>query len=442
MENSLEEQISQVAKIFLEKTESKPIQVISHFDTDGISSAVIMTKTLKNLDKRFSLKIVKSLEKSFIENLPKNKIILFLDLASGSIDHIQKSGLEDVFIIDHHELTEKIPENINIINSELKGKQKISGSGLTYLFCKELCPEIKSLAKLAILGMVGDQLEKEIDKLNHEILDHGDIKRKRGLIIYPTTRPINKTLEYSPKPFIPGVTGNSQGVTELLREVSITPVNGKYKSILELEKEEMEKLTTSIILRSPKTKHTDIIGDIFLLKLFGKLEDAREMSAMINACSRSGHSEIAMQFLMEIPEAKKKAEAVYIRYKQYLISALAFAHKTEKIQGKQFIIINARDNIKDTMIGTIASILSNSSLYEEGTIITTMAYDQDKIKVSVRNVGKNGRNVREILRAVIDKIGGEVGGHEFAAGCIIKQEKESDFIDLLKKSLEIEMVKI
>jgi nanoRNase/pAp phosphatase (c-di-AMP/oligoRNAs hydrolase) len=37
---------------------------------------------------------------------------------------------------------------------------------------------------------------------------------------------------------------------------------------------------------------------------------------------------------------------------------------------------------------------------------------------------------------------GEVGGHEFAAGCVIKQEKEKDFLDLLTKNLEIEFVKI
>ena len=94
------------------------------------------------------------------------------------------------------------------------------------------------------------------------------------------------------------------------------------------------------------------------------------------------------------------------------------------------------------MIGTIASILSNSPLYEEGTMITTMAHYEDKIKVSSRIVGRNGRNAREILNSVIEKIGGEVGGHESAAGCIIKQEKEKEFVDFLKKNLELEMIKI
>jgi len=71
-----------------------------------------------------------------------------------------------------------------------------------------------------------------------------------------------------------------------------------------------------------------------------------------------------------------------------------------------------------------------------------MAYYDDKIKVSSRVVGKNGRNVREILARVVNIIGGEVGGHKFAAGCIISQNKEQEFIEGLKKNLEIEMVKI
>jgi single-stranded DNA-specific DHH superfamily exonuclease len=145
---------------------------------------------------------------------------------------------------------------------------------------------------------------------------------------------------------------------------------------------------------------------------------------------------------MEIPQARKEAETVHVKYKQHIISGLDFVSKTDKIEGKGFVIINAKSRIKDTIIGTIASILSNSSLYEEGTIVTTMAYYEDKLKVSARNVGRNGRNVRAILASAVKEVGGEVGGHEFAAGCIVHQEKEKKFIEALKKNFEVELVKI
>jgi len=442
IKKSLEDQIEIIAEKFLETIKDQEIFVVSHFDTDGISSATIMVQALRRLDARFSLRIVKSLEPEFIKTIPKDKIILFLDLASGSFDYIAKANLKEVFVIDHHEISKQVPESINIINPELHNKQKISASSLVYLFCKKINKKNAEFAKLAILGMVGDMLEKDIDKLNSNILDDGEIKRKRGLLIYPSTRPLNRTLEHSSHPFIPGVTGDPEGVLEILREINITPKNKKYKSIIELNKEEMEKLITAIMLRNPKCKHSEILGDIFLIKLFNKLEDAREISAMVNACSRAGETSTAIQFLMESQKAKKSAEATHIKHKQNLISGLKFIAEIKKTQGKGFIIINAKDKIKDTIIGTIASILSNSSLYEEDTVVTAMAYYEDKIKVSIRIVGRNGRNVREILSKVIDQIGGEVGGHKFAAGCIITRDKEEAFIQLLKKNLEIEMVKV
>jgi len=440
IENSLNEQIKLVAEKFLEETKDKEIQIISHFDTDGIASATIMIQTLKKLDKRFSVKIVKSLEEDFISNLPKDKLTIFLDLASGSLKHIEKY-LNNVYIIDHHEIVQEIPENINIINPELHNKQKISASSLVYLFCNKLGKD-KDRAKLAVLGMVGDLLEKEIDQLNNNILEDGEIKRKRGLLIYPSTRPLNRTLEFCSNPFIPGVTGDIKGVLELLREAGLNPIGGKYKNLIELNSEEMEKLVTAIMLRNPKAKHKEMIGDIFLIKLFNKLEDARELSAMINACSRFGEPGIAIQLCMEITGAKKRAESIHTKHKQFIVSGLKIIPEIPKITGNGFVIINAKDKIKDNITGTITSILSKSSLYEEGTIITTMAYYDDKIKISARTVGQNGQNLREMLAKIITIIGGEVGGHKFAAGCIISKSKEQEFIDTLKKNLEVEVIKV
>jgi RecJ-like exonuclease len=438
----LEKEIKLFAEEFLQKLDNKEVHIVSHFDTDGITSASIIISTLKKLDKKFSIRIVKSLDEKFIHELPKDKLILFLDLASGSLNHIKKANLSNVFIVDHHEITKNIPEGVRIINPHLINKQKISTSGLTYLLSKQINPNAKELSKLAILGMIGDCLEKEIDSLNNGILEESGVQRKRGLLLYPSTRPINRVLEYSSNPYIPEVTGNMKGVLELLREIGLSPEKGKYKSLMELDEKEMKNLTTAILLRNPKIKNKELIGDMFLIKMFNKIEDARDLSAIINACSRSGKPELAIQYCLEIPSSKKDAELTHIKYKQNIITGLNFVYETEKIEGKGFVIINAQNNVKDTMIGTIASIISNSSIYEEGTIIVTMAYYEDKVKVSVRAVGRNCRNLRELLETITNFTGGEIGGHEHAAGCIINKTKEKEFLELLKKNLEIELIKI
>ncbi len=436
--------IEKTVNSFLEHSKGKNIEIISHFDTDGITSASIMMKSLKRIDQKFSLKIIKGLNKKIIDSLDKEKIIVFLDLASGNLKEIENANLKKVFIIDHHEIgPTTIPKNVEIINPEMHQKQKISSSGLTYLFCKKIDEKNKEFAKLAVLGMIGDMLEKEIDKLNNKILEDGEIKRKRGLIIYPSTRPLNKVLEFSSNPFIPGVTGNPKGVIDLLRESGLKPENGKYKNLIDLTEEEMENLVTSIILRNPEKKHSELIGDLFLVKFFGKLEDAREISAKINACSREGKPEVAIGFCIENFKYKKVAESIHTKYKQQLITGIRFAQKENKINGKGYVILNAKNQIKDTMIGTISSILANSSSYEKGTLIIGMSYDgKEKIKVSGRNVGREGRNIRELLSNVMESFNGEVGGHHSAAGCVINIKDEEEFIEKIKRLLELEVIKI
>lgn len=451
------QKIKELSEKFI--AQDKKIQIISHFDTDGICSAAIMAVALQRLDRDFSIKIVKQLEKETIEELPKKDLLFFLDLGSGSLKYINELKNE-IFIIDHHEIEKSlVEENINIINPHLHNEENLSGACLTYLFVKEISKENKDLANLAIIGMVGDMLEKNISKIGNSIINDAEMIIKKGLLLYPATRPLNKTLEFSSSMFIPGVTGSSIGALNLLREIGIEKRDGNYKALIDLNENEMSRLITSILLRRNEKGMGDFIGNIYLVKFFNRLEDARELSAIINACSRLEQSNIALSLCMGNKRARKKAEKIYAHYKQHLISGLNFISNlktskskdfnstqksmiSDKIEGDNYIIINARNNIKDTIIGTIASILSMSSFYKEGTTIITMAQNKDKIKISGRIAGRNGRNIREILDSVVQEVGGESGGHALAAGCLIAKEKEKEFIETLQKKLEVELVKI
>ncbi len=435
----MEEAIKDAVREFLDKSKNKNIKIISHYDTDGITSAAIMAETLKRLDKKFTIKIVKNLEKDFINQLMNEEFVVFLDLGSSLLEEISK--LKEVFVIDHHEIKSQHGENVTFINPRMFGDEEISAAGLTYLFSREISRENKDLANLAVVGMVGDMLEREISKLNNKIIEDANITIKKGLLLYPATRPLHKTLEFSSPLFIPGVTGNPKGVLNLLREIGIKKdENNRYKSLIELNEEELSKLITAILLRTNK-KGEDLIGNIYLVKLFNKLEDARELSAMINACSRLGYPHVALSLCLNDRKARKRAESIYAKYKQELVSALNYA-ENNLIEGKGYVFLNAGNKIRDTMIGTVASILSMSHQYKEGTVIVTMSYDKEKIKVSARVAGRNGRNVHELLQRAMKDTGGECGGHPFAAGCLVPKEKEKEFIENLINALKLEVVKI
>jgi single-stranded-DNA-specific exonuclease len=437
--------INNLAKEFLEITKDKPIRVISHHDTDGITSAAIITKTLRRLERKFSLRIIKGIDKKIInEELKRNprEILLFVDLASNSLDYFQ--DLENpLFIIDHHEIDKsKLNDKIKIINPHLFAEEEICGAGLCYLFSKSISEKNKDLSSLAIIGMIGDRHETKINRNYQQILnDTEGLEIKKSLLIFSATRPLRKSLEYSTNFFIPGVTGSSQGVAELLRENQIS----SEKTLYELSEEEISKLVTSILIRMASNgEKTEIIGNIYIMKFFNRKEDVRELSVLVNACSRLGHPEIALSFCLQHEYAKERAQEIYVQYKQELIDGLKNAEKVEKIIGNGFTIINAKDSIKDTIIGTITSILSSSLDYKEGTVLIGMAYNQDKIKVSARIAGRKGKNLKEVLEKAINmnNMDAEVGGHQMAAGCLIKKEDEKKFLEELRKTLEIEILKI
>jgi len=439
--------IKEFKELFLQTSQNQKIHLVSHFDTDGVTSAAILSKTLERLNKQFSIKILKQLNQEEIELFPKDKIILISDLGSGNLKELSKIK-NKVFILDHHEITEK-PEsdNIHIINPHLLEEyDELCAAELSYLFSREISEENKELAHLAILGAVGDTMEKDINKLRNLIISEAKVHVKKGLLIYPSTRPLDKALEFSSRPFIPGVTGDSQGTYELLQEAGIEKVGKIYKSLIDLEDSEMKRLVTAVLLRlNSNDKTQDYIGNLYLIKFFNKIEDARELSAMINACSRMDKAYISLMLCMGNSAAKKQAEKIYVKYRQHIISGLKYIDKNQKIEGKEYVIINAQDNIKDTIIGTLASILSFSSVYREGTVIIAMAYNEDKIKVSTRISGrnpKNSRNLKELMTSVTQTIGGYAGGHKRAAGCTIEKEHEDKFIELLKRKLDVEMVKI
>lgn len=441
--------VKDFVKNFIDITNNKKISVIGHFDTDGITSTAIFSKTLKRLERQFSVKIIKGLGDEEIKNFPEDDIIVLLDLGSGSLSKLVELN-NKIFIIDHHEL-ENVEllknSNINMFNPQLyQEKPDLCSAELSYLISKEISEENKNLSHLAIIGMVGDTMEKNISKIRKKIINDADIRIKKGILIYPSTRPIDKALEYSSRPFIPGITGNRENILELLREAGIEKIGKTYKALIDLTDIEMKNLVTSLMLRLSSEEANEHLGNMYLIKFFNKIEDARELSAIINACSRMDFSENALLLCLGNIDARKRAERIYVKYRQHIISGLKYIENNGNIKGKEYVIINAKDKIKDTIIGTLASILSFSSIYKKGTIIVAMAYNEDKIKVSTRMVGRNPDspwNLKKFLESIINIIGfGESGGHKHAAGCTIKVEDEEKFIDLVKRKLEFELVKV
>lgn len=425
----------------------EPIKVVSHLDADGLTSATIISKSLIRNGNEFSLSIVRQLDEKVIKELSLEdyNYFLFVDLGSGFLNLIDKH-LSDrkIFILDHH-----VPENfesnsIMHINPHLIGldSYSISGAGLAYLFAKELDEKNKDLAYISVIGGMGDRIDFDYgfnEIILKDAINSGKLEIKKGLKMFGTqTRHLLKLLQYSTDPYIPGVTGTEEGTLNFLSELEINykNENGDFKKLNDLNEEELKKLVTGVILkRFGSEEHPeDVIGNIYLLKdeEEGYTKDAKEYATLLNACGRLRKPSIGIGTFMENSIFKERANEILKNYKLDIINALNwfYNNKDKFVKGEKFIIINAGDNIKDSMIGTLCGIISNSNVYSKDFVVVGMAYTIDEnIKISMRtNMGNI--DLREIIKKVANG-----GGHRNSCGAFIRREQEQEFTNSINEVL-------
>lgn len=425
----------------------EPIKVISHLDADGLTSAAIISKTLKRNDNEFSLSIVRQLDEDKIRELSLEdyNYFLFVDLGSGFLSLISKH-LNDrkIFILDHH-VPENFENNFYHVNPHLIGMDSwsISGAGLAYLFSKELNKDNIDMAYISVIGGMGDYINFSHgfnEGILKDAVDSGKIEIKKGLRMFGTqTRHLHKLLQYSTDPYIPGVTGSEEGSINFLNELGIEykNSNGKFRKLNDLNDEELKELITGVILKrfGSEENPDDVLGNIYLLKNEDEdsfIKDVREYATLLNACGRLRKPSFGIGVLMENPILREKASELLKNYKMEIIKALNWFHenKSNFIKGEKFVIINAEDNIKDSMIGTLCGIVSNSNVYDRNHVIVGMAHTlEGDIKISMRT--NNPKiDLREIIKRVADG-----GGHSNSCGAFIKKEKEMEFIEEISNAL-------
>ncbi len=452
----------QAFKEFIKEKASKfnpeSIRIVSHLDSDGISAAALLVKLCQLKGIQHTLSIVPQLDENKLIELSKEKddFFVFADIGSGQIsliNHLMKD--KQVLILDHHSPEKVQPDphltHINPHNFNINGSQDISGSGVVYLFCRAIHEGIKEFAYVAIIGAIGDVQEVSgFSSLNQEILQDAlnskKIRTQKGLKIFGLqTRPLYNLLEYSSDINLPGISGSKSGAIQFLQEIGIDPKNGsKWRKFNDLTGEEISTLITNLILkRKNEPNPEDILGNRYLLmdeKHDSPFHDLKEFSTILNGCGRLQRPTLGIGALLDEPNAKRHALKALAEYKSEIVQFMNWfrEERGKKIlEENNYVIINGQNKVPSTMIGTMSSIISKSQLVKKEIFILGLARQEDKTKVSLRVSSNDDKiNLREILQTITKEIGGEAGGHKFAAGAIIPTDKEQEFINKAKKILK------
>lgn len=412
---------------------AEKIEVVSHFDCDGIASAAIMKRALERAGKTFNMNIAKQITPELIEKIKEKnpELVIFTDLGSGYLEELEKLDCK-IIIADHH-LIKKDGKKKNIIhiNPEFFGIKTLSGACVTYVLARELSQENKDMAVIAIVGAIGDMLEYEYG-LNPEIVKEAEefgMKKEKGLKLFGRTRPLHKTLEYSD---IPSLSSESAAV-QFLSNIGIKMKNGsEWRTLNDLTKEEMQILSDRLILETIKNgKMADeIFNDLYL----HNGTDLREFATLLNACGRMERYDVGIGICLGNEESKKESVSVISNYRKQIASALSWVGKNrDKIVRKNSIsFILAGKNINENIIGTITSILIKSEI--NGKILVGLAEGADGIKVSARTT--DGTDLNNIISKAAAEAGGFGGGHVRAAGGTIPFGSEEKFIEACCREIE------
>ncbi len=449
----LKDSLKSFAHDFYSSSLNPPVRLISHLDADGLSSAGILISLFRKLNVPFHLSIVKYLNESIIKSLKQEPYItyMFSDLGSGDIELLSmlSSSGKRIFVVDHH-IPSSSNSEIRILNPflvGLNGDIEVSGAGMSFLLYYEMLDD-PSMAPIALVGALGDLQEKEGEGfigINRDILDlamrEGYVEVRPNLKLFGgPDYPLVSSLERTVDPLIEGISNSSSGALALVEKLGIPiKIGDRWTTLSDLTEEQKRDLANELVKRVESLeKAKSLIGNVYIYLEEPKgspLRDLSSFATILNACGRMGGGSIGALLASGLRgEILARAMEFLQLYRKTLSEVLRKAKI--RISGRAAFIDEGQ--AKDTMIGTVTSILSKS-LKDADVIIGYANSDEGIIKISAR-LTKSGSersiNLDELLRAASKEAGGAGGGHQMAAGAQIPREGKKIFEKTLLSYLE------
>jgi len=226
---NLERDLRRAADII---SDADSVTIVSHIDADGISTEAILAQALSREGIPLESVFVRQLEPMAMRHIPDDDSLkLFADLGAGQQALLESRGLsaEDVLILDHH-VSQPCTTAYPMINCLDHGITRMSAAGLAYLVAKTLDPTNIDLAKLAVIGNVGDMMAREncglvgpAREIVQDGVEYGNIiVQSRDLNCYGlSTRPVHICLGYCDEPYIDGISNNTNGALRFLERLGV-----------------------------------------------------------------------------------------------------------------------------------------------------------------------------------------------------------------------------
>ncbi|HJJ46657.1 MAG TPA: DHH family phosphoesterase [Methanocorpusculum sp.] len=442
---------------------AEKITVISHIDADGIASASIMLQAIKRECIPVVSVFVRQLEPLTIQHIPHdNSLKLFTDLGSGQQNLLEQARIppEQVLILDHH-IAQDPPNGTRYfqVNAQQYGEdyKKCSAAGICYLVALNMNPNNYDLAKLSIVGNVGDMMARESCRLVGIVHWIAEDAERKGVLTARTclncyglsTRALHLCLSNCDDPVIPGISGNPQAAVSLLCKMGIYADEHDNRTFEDLIPNEVKTLSSQIteqmIANGEDTERLFSEQYFFPDEIeHTPLRNASEYATMLNACGRWAIPYIGAAVCAGDRGANyHEAEHMLRHHKSIIRELCEYILETGVTEHSAIQSIHTGNKYPDTIVGIGAGLaLSKLNRDKPILILSEVSGEPEIIKVSMRTnemAVRRGVNLQEALCSAASIFGGEGGGHNIAAGAYIPKGCEDDFIRKVNELIEAQL---
>ncbi|MCX6700988.1 MAG: DHH family phosphoesterase [Methanomicrobiales archaeon] len=433
------------------------VTVISHIDADGISSEAILSQAIAREGIAVKSVFVRQLEPLTMHQVPKDRTFkIFTDLGAGQQNLLQERGLdpEDVLIIDHH-VSQPCETPYVQVNCIPHGLLKLSAAGLAYLVARRLDPDNCDLAKIAVIGNVGDMMAREHCGLTgpargivEDGVTHGSIVvRPHDLNCYGTsTRALHVCLAYNDDPFISGISNDVNGARRFLKKIGIQGDDGRRDLIWEgLPFPERKKIMCALVeqLMANGEPFERLFCETYLFpgeREGEPLRNAQEFATVLNACGRWARPDIGGAICRgDRSIAYRDAKKMLANHRAVIRELLQFILDTGVAELTHLQYIHVGNRFPDTIVGIGAGMaLSKLNWQKPILILCELPEDATLVKASMRTTERivaRGVDLQAAASTVSAEFGGSGGGHKIAAGAYIPRGSEERFVNRVNELL-------
>lgn len=399
-------------------------RIFSHYDADGVSSAIIISESLRRLRKKFHLSFIGYEERGAVEESAGSPIILS-DLGADIIENLKESK---VLLVDHHIISDLAKDEIINLNPRsygYDGTREACSSTAAFILSLTLDENNRDLFPVFIAGAIGDKQNVGGYKgINSLIIESVKDLYSPSTSLNLSGETISEAIYLSIDPYFEGLSGNFESSREFVKKTGIDP----DAILTNLGTDEKEKLVDSLMLSLLKQSvsregYDALVAEDFTFNTLGL--SGSQLYDYFDSSGRNGRMGLPASWFMGNEDAKEEMHGIWLRFrKEALEQTERSMHSRKSLENIHVTYVE-----NPSLTGTVAGILM-VYLYEKNKPVLVLCRNKE-VKISsraTRELVLKGIDLSSAISAAASQNGGHGGGHDIAAGGEVPLDKEEDFL--------------